>query len=96
MGEGLDQEVAVELDPPGAAVRALHLEAARGVVRPREQGERIALQQESMGGRTWSTMTPGGLPLRITWTYDRGYMVAASDRASASMRRTCCCRTSGL
>ena len=40
-------------------------------------------QQESAGGRTWSTMKPGGLPLGITWTYDRGYMVAASDRAVA-------------
>jgi hypothetical protein len=28
-------------------------------------------------------MKPGGLPLGITWTYDRGYMVAASDRAVA-------------
>jgi FecR protein/Putative zinc-finger len=50
---------------------------------PDEQGKRIVLQQESVGGRTWSTMKPGGLPLGITWTYDRGYMVAASDRASA-------------
>ena len=48
-----------------------------------EQGKRIVLQQESAGERTWSTMKPGGLPLGITWTYDRGYMVMASDRASA-------------
>ena len=48
-----------------------------------EQGKRIVLQQESAGGRTWSTMKPGGLLLGITWTYDRGYMVAASDRAVA-------------
>ena len=52
---------------------------------PDEQGKRIVLQQESAGGRTWSTMKPGGLPLGITWTYDRGYMVAASDRASRSV-----------
>ena len=50
---------------------------------PEEQGRRIVLEQESAGGRTWSTMKPGGLPLGITWTYDRGYMVAASDRAVA-------------
>jgi hypothetical protein len=48
-----------------------------------EQGKRIALQQENVGGRTWSTMKPGGLPLAITWTYDAGYMVAASDRGVA-------------
>jgi hypothetical protein len=50
---------------------------------PDEQGKRIVLEQESAGGRTWSTMKPGGLPLGITWTYDQGYMVAASDRAVA-------------
>ena len=50
---------------------------------PDEQGRRIVFQQESAGGRTWSTITPGGLPFGITWTYDRGYMVAGSDRAVA-------------
>jgi len=50
---------------------------------PDEQGKRIALSQESAGGRTWNTMRPGGLPIGITWTYDRGYIVAGSDRAVA-------------
>jgi hypothetical protein len=50
---------------------------------PDEQTKRIVLSQESAGGRTWNTMKPGGLPVGVTWTYDRGYLVAASDRASA-------------
>jgi len=50
---------------------------------PDEQAKRIVFGQESAGGRTWSTMKPGGLPLSIVWTYDRGYMIAASDRAVA-------------
>jgi hypothetical protein len=50
---------------------------------PDEQGKRIVIEQESAGGRTWSTMKPGGLPLGVTWTYDRGYLVAGSDRAAA-------------
>jgi hypothetical protein len=50
---------------------------------PDDQAKRIVFAQETAGGRTWNTMTPGGLPLRITWTYDRGYMVAASDRGVA-------------
>ena len=50
---------------------------------PDEQGKRIVFEQESAGGRTWSTMKPGGLPLGITWTYDGGYMVAGSDRGVA-------------
>jgi FecR protein len=50
---------------------------------PEDQDKRIVFGQESAGGRVWSTMKPGGLPFGVTWTYDRGYMVAASDRASA-------------
>jgi len=48
-----------------------------------EQNNRIVLGEESVGGRTWSTLKPGGLPLNIVWTYDRGYLVAASDRGAA-------------
>jgi FecR-like protein/putative zinc finger protein len=50
---------------------------------PDQQSKRIVLTQESAGGRTWTTMKPGEVPVGITWTYDRGYMVAGSDRASA-------------
>jgi hypothetical protein len=52
---------------------------------PDEQSKRIVFEQVSEGGRTWSTVKPGALPLAlgITWTYDAGYMVAASDRAVA-------------
>jgi hypothetical protein len=50
---------------------------------PGDQDKRIAFGQETAGGRVWNTMKPGGLPLGVTWTYDRGYLVAASDRASA-------------
>jgi hypothetical protein len=49
---------------------------------PDEQGKRIVLEQENAGGRTWTTMKPGGVSLGITWTYDGGYMIAASDRGS--------------
>jgi hypothetical protein len=50
---------------------------------PEDQGKRIVFGQESAGGRVWSTMKPASLPFGLTWTYDGGYMVAASDRASA-------------
>jgi len=50
---------------------------------PEDQGKRIVFGQESAGGRVWSTMKPASFPFGVTWTYDGGYMVAASDRAAA-------------
>jgi hypothetical protein len=59
------------------------VEAFNAELGPDEQAKRIVLQQETSGGRTWNTMKPGGLPVAIVWTYDRGYLVAASDRGVA-------------
>jgi hypothetical protein len=39
--------------------------------------------QETVGSRVWSTMKPASFPFGVTWTYDGGYLVAGSDRASA-------------
>ncbi len=50
---------------------------------PEDANKRIVFGQESAGGRVWTTMKAGGLPFGVTWTYDRGYIVAASDRGSA-------------
>ncbi len=50
---------------------------------PEDQGKRIVLGQESAGGRSWGTMKAAGFPFGVTWTYDRGYLVAASDRGLA-------------
>ena len=47
------------------------------------QGRRCTLAQETAGGRTWTTFTVAGLPFGATWTYDGGYLVAGSDRATA-------------
>jgi hypothetical protein len=48
-----------------------------------DQDKRCTLSQESAGGRTWTTLRVGGFPFGATWTYDGGYLVAASDRAIA-------------
>jgi hypothetical protein len=48
-----------------------------------QQQMRIVFGQEDAGGRVWNTMKAGGLPFGVTWTYDQGYLVAASDRGSA-------------
>jgi hypothetical protein len=39
-----------------------------------------SLTQETIDGRTWTALKPASGPLSVTWTYDRGYMVAGSDR----------------
>jgi hypothetical protein len=60
---------------------------------PDEQDQRVVFGQENAGGRVWNTVTGGSLPFGVTWTYDGGYMVAASDRATAE--RTIATRNGG-
>jgi hypothetical protein len=57
---------------------AINLQAANaGKTKP------LALLEEVVDGRTWTTMKSTSTPLAITWTYDSGYLVAASDRGAA-------------
>ena len=65
-----------------ASVRAL-VDAFNAALGPDEQVKRMAFDQASAGGRTWNTVTTAGFPLVVAWTYDRGYLVAASDRGVA-------------
>ncbi|MFO7692261.1 MAG: FecR domain-containing protein [Vicinamibacterales bacterium] len=58
-------------------------DAINAELSPEEQAHRIVVGQETAGGRTWTTMKAGGFPFGVTWTYDQGYLVAASDRGSA-------------
>ena len=44
--------------------------------------ERMKIEQESLDGRTWTTLNFPSFA--ITWAYDRGYMVAGSDRGAAA------------
>jgi hypothetical protein len=60
---------------------------------PDEQDKRLVFGQESAGGRVWNTVSGAGVPFGVTWTYDGGYMVMASDRATAE--RTIATRGSG-
>jgi hypothetical protein len=48
-----------------------------------EQDKRCTVTEEAAGGRVWKTLRAGALPFGVTWTYDGGYMVAASDRGTA-------------
>lgn len=47
------------------------------------ESPRLTITQEHVGGRTWTTVSGAGLPVDLTWTYDGGYIVMASDRGTA-------------
>ena len=85
---GLAYNPAVIDDAVQKFVGALNAEFAAD-----QQDTRVSIAQETANGRVWHTLTGGGLPFGITWTYDRGYLVAASDRGSAE--RAIATRNSG-
>ncbi|MBP1624822.1 MAG: putative FecR, partial [Acidobacteria bacterium] len=47
------------------------------------QLQRITIEQETTNGRTWMSVKSSAAPMALVWTYDRGYMVAGSDRGIA-------------
>jgi len=49
---------------------------------PDQQDKRAVLGEENAGGRIWKTLRTGSLPFGVTWTYDAGYLVAASERGT--------------
>jgi hypothetical protein len=77
--------MAVVANDPAAIDSSLQrlVETFNAELGPDEQDKQLAFGQEGAGGRVWSTLKGAGLPVAVTWTYDRGYMVAASDRGSA-------------
>ena len=77
--------MAALVNDPTAIDRAMPklVEVFNSQLGPDEQVHRLVLGQETVNGRQWNTLKPGGFPFGITWTYDRGYMVMASDRALA-------------
>ncbi|HTL00935.1 MAG TPA: hypothetical protein VL243_01880, partial [Vicinamibacterales bacterium] len=61
------------------------MDAYNAQLGPDDQSKRIVFGQENVGGRVWNTMTGGEFPAGVTWSYDQGYLVAASDRATAEL-----------
>lgn len=66
-----------------ASVRKL-VDVYNGEVAASDPLKKITIEQETVDGRVWTTLKPGILPVAITWTYDRGYLVAGSDRGIAA------------
>lgn len=59
------------------------VEVANAELATTDQAKQVTLTQETADGRAWTTLKSGLSPLSITWTYDNGYLVAASDRGTA-------------
>jgi hypothetical protein len=74
------------VNAPSVVDASVHklVDVINGTLPAAEQDKRIILEEETADGRTWTTLKSGLFPLSVTWTYDRGYLVAASDRAAAS------------
>src|SRR5262249_35191156 len=45
---------------------------------------KMILSQETVNGRSWTSLKVGFMPGALYWTYHRGYMIVSSDRALAS------------
>ena len=86
--------VAFEALNPGALDEtARRLVEAYNSHREPEQLE-VILSRETVNGRDWQLISVGVEPLALHWTYDRGYLVASTDRAVAA--RAIAIRESGL
>jgi hypothetical protein len=65
------------------SVRKL-VDLANAEIQTEAPEKQIAIEQETVDGRAWSTLKSAASPLSVTWTFDRGYLVAASDRGAAT------------
>lgn len=59
------------------------VEAANRELAANQSTVRVALKREAADGREWLSLDTGNAMTRVTWTYDRGYMVMSTDRAIA-------------
>lgn len=66
-----------------AAIRRL-TEAVNREIGPESQQRRLILEQQDENGRTWMRLGGGPVGVALHWTYDRGYLVASTDRAIAA------------
>ena len=65
----------------GAVYRLVDAANARAALNG--SGEYLILEETIGNGREWRSLKSSERPFAITWTYDRGYIVAASDRGAA-------------
>jgi hypothetical protein len=54
-----------------------------GLPQTSQAGRRVVYEQQQVNGRDWYTLRTEPPTTAVHWTYDRGYLVAAADRALA-------------
>ena len=76
---------AFEVLNPGALDNAMRrLVASINAEIATENGsERMVLTEENINGRDWKSISPSTEAIALHWTYDRGYLIASTDRALA-------------
>jgi len=70
------------------------VDAANSQMQAQGVQARLVLAQEVADGRTWTSVKMSDKPITLYWTYDRGYLVAGTDRALVT--RAIETRSSGL
>ncbi len=78
-------ELAVLVNDPSTLERSIqHLvDVGNSEIEKAGRAGRILLDQDAADGRNWTTLSLPSTKWSISWTYDRGYLVAGSDRAAA-------------
>jgi hypothetical protein len=73
-----------EVVNPGALDETLRrfVDAFNAKLAAEDAGGRLTLAQETVNGRSWTSVT--GAAGSLSWTYDRGYLIVAADRALAT------------
>jgi hypothetical protein len=77
---------ACEVINPGAlddAARRL-VDAYNSELEPEHADRTMSLTQEAVNGRSWNMVRAANSPITLYWTYDRGYLIASTDRAVAT------------
>jgi hypothetical protein len=64
------------------AVRRL-VEAHNARLTAEEADRQVTLLTETVNGRVWNSLQTGSTGIALHWTYDRGYLIASTDRALA-------------
>lgn len=76
---------AFEVLNPGALDNAMRrlVTSINAKITAENAPERMILTEENINGRDWKSLRPSTEAIAVHWTYDRGYLIASTDRALA-------------